>query len=86
MTPEQQVLQNNVRRAFWQQVLKIVTADLERVVLEEAFVLALPPRTIFARHPDLFEDIKLVYALKRNLINRLVRSREFRQLYEDFFL
>jgi len=86
ITPEQQVLQNNARQAFWQQVLKIVTADLERMVLEEAFVLALPPRTIFARHPGLFEDVAQVYALKRNLINRLVRSREFRQLYEDLFL
>jgi DNA-directed RNA polymerase specialized sigma24 family protein len=86
MTPEQEVLQNNARRAFWPQVLMIVTADLERLVLEEAFVLGLPPRKIFARHPDLFEDVAQVYALKRNLINRLVRSREFRQLYEDFFL
>jgi hypothetical protein len=86
MTPEQQVLQNNARLALWQQVLKIITADLERVVLKETFVLALPPRKIFARHPDLFEDVELVYALKRNLINRLVRSRELRQLYEDLFI
>jgi len=86
MTPEQQVLQNNARLAFWQQVLKIVTADLERVVLKETFVLALPPRTIFARHPDLFADVELIYALKRNLVSRLVRSRELRQIYEDLFM
>jgi hypothetical protein len=85
-TPEQVVLQNNVRLAFWRQVLKIVTSDLERVVLRETFVLALPPRQIFVRHPDLFEDVALVYALKRNLVNRLVRSRELRRLYEDLFM
>src|ERR687886_111443 len=68
MTPEQEVLQNTMRLAFWQQVFKIVTEEPERVVLEETFVLALPPRQIFARHPDLFEHVDLVYALKRNLL------------------
>jgi len=86
MTPEQQVLQNNARRAFWREVFKIVTSDLERVVLFESFVLALPPRQIFARHLELLEDVALVYALKRNLVNRLIRSRELRQLYEDLFM
>jgi hypothetical protein len=86
LTPEQQVLRKNARLVFWKQILKIVTADLERVVLKETFVLALPPRRIFARHPGLFKDVAQVYALKRNLINRLVRSRELRQLYEDLFM
>ena len=85
-TPEQEVLQNNMRLAFWQQVFKIVTSEPERVVLEETFVLTLPPRRIFARHRDLFEDVDLVYALKRNLLSRLERSRELRRLCEDLFM
>lgn len=85
-TPEQQVLYGNARLAFWQQVFKIVTDDLERVVLKETFVFALPPRKIAARHPNLFEDVAQVYALKRNLTNRLVRSREFHQICEEFLL
>jgi len=83
-TPEQHVLYSNARQVFWQHVLKIVTAELERLVLKETFVFALPPRAIFARHPDLFESIDQVYALKRNLTNRLVRSREFRRICEEF--
>ena len=85
-TPEQEVLQKAIRRAFWQQILRIVTSASERVVLKESFVLALPPRKICARHPDLFQDVAMVYAVKRNLVNRLMRSRELRQLYEDLFL
>lgn len=85
-TPEQEVLLNNIRLAFWREIFKIVRSVHERVVLEETFVHALAPRQIFARHPDLFADVDIVYAVKRNLISRLVRSRELRQLYEDLFL
>jgi DNA-directed RNA polymerase specialized sigma24 family protein len=86
VSPEQEVLQNNMRLAFWRQVFKIVTAEPERVVLKETFVLALPPRKIFARHRDLFEHVDLVYAAKRNLIGRLERNREFRRLCEELFM
>ena len=85
-TPEQEVLQNTIRLAFWRQVFRIVRSAHERLVLKEAFVLALPPRKIHARHPEMFADVAIVYAIKRNLINRLMRNRELRQLYEDLFL
>jgi DNA-directed RNA polymerase specialized sigma24 family protein len=83
MTPEQVVLAATSQDELWRLVVGLVTTEHERVVLVESFVLDLPPRTILERHPDLFADVTAVYAAKRNLLNRLHRSRELQRLYDD---
>ena len=62
---------------------KLVSSEHERIILVESFVLGLPPRTILERHQDCFEDVPAIYGAKRNLLNRLERSRDLRQLYQD---
>jgi len=45
--------------------------------------LGLPPREILERHQDCFADVPAIYGAKRNMLNRLGRSRDLRQLYRD---
>jgi DNA-directed RNA polymerase specialized sigma24 family protein len=78
-TPEQIVLHEAECRELWHFVSQVVATTQERTILDECFVLDLPPRLILTRHPDLFATIGAVYAAKRNLLDRLRRSPELRQ-------
>jgi DNA-directed RNA polymerase specialized sigma24 family protein len=82
--PEQIVLATLDRDALWQAVIALVDTPTERIVLVESLVYGLPPRTIRARHPQLFSGIAAVYSTKRNLFNRLQRSPDVLQLREEF--
>ena len=83
-TPEQLVLVDLDHAVLWHAVLALATTPAERVVLVESFVDGFPPRTIRARHPELFPDIATVYHIKRNLFDRLQRNRDLLQLREEF--
>jgi RNA polymerase sigma factor (sigma-70 family) len=85
-TPEEQVVNANSRAELWKLLNSLVSNPHERIVLVESFVLALPPRAIFERHHDCFADVLEIYSLKRNLLNRLERSHDLQQLYQELFL
>jgi hypothetical protein len=74
------------REELWRIVTSLVVSEQERVVLVESYVFDLPPRAILARHPGLFADVPSVYSAKRNLLNRLQRSRELQRLREEQFV
>lgn len=82
-SPEQIVVDDAVRTALWKAIAPLVTSEREYIVLIESYVHALAPRQIQARHPSCFADANEVYGVKRNLINRLLRSRDLKRLYED---
>jgi DNA-directed RNA polymerase specialized sigma24 family protein len=82
-TPEELVLGAQSRDELWQLLNKLISNEHERIILIESFVLGLPPRTILERHKDRFEDVPAIYGAKRNLLNRLERSRDLRKLYQD---
>jgi DNA-directed RNA polymerase specialized sigma24 family protein len=82
-TPEELVLGAQNRHELWRLVGKVASNDDDRIILIESFVLALPPRAILERHPERFADVPAIYAAKRNLLNRLERSRDLRQLYRE---
>jgi len=82
-TPEQIVLTAALRDELWPIVAGMIMSEQERLVLEESYMLDLPPRAILERHPDLFADIAEVYGAKRNLLNRLHRSQELQRLYRE---
>jgi hypothetical protein len=83
-TPEQIVVERTARAALWRMVARMVTCEAERIVLEESFVLALPPREILDRHPEHFADVGAVYGAKRNLLNRLMRCRDLQKLRDEW--
>jgi DNA-directed RNA polymerase specialized sigma24 family protein len=81
--PEQIVLAKIERAALWSIVDSVVATQSERIVLIESYTYDLPPRAIHVRHPQLFATVADVYAVKRNLIDRLQRNRELRSLYAE---
>ena len=83
ITPEDLVVGAQSRAELWRVINKLVSNEHERIVLIESFVLGLPPRAILERHQDRFADVPTVYGFKRNLLNRLGRSRDLRQIYRD---
>ena len=78
-TPEQIVLHEAECSELWHLVSQVVATAQERTILDECFVLDLPPRLILTRHPNRFATIDSIYVAKRNLLNRLRRSPELRQ-------
>jgi hypothetical protein len=82
-SPEALVLQDLDRAELWRLVGGLTHGEQERIVVVESFVFDLRPRTILARHPELFADIDAVYAAKRNLLARLKGSRLLREMFEE---
>jgi DNA-directed RNA polymerase specialized sigma24 family protein len=80
---EQRVLDEMERAELWQLVNSLINTERERVAVYERFVLDLPPRTIYARHKQLFPDIQAVYAAIRNLCERLRRHKRLTELYAE---
>ena len=81
-TPEQIVLDDLGRHELWQIVIELAATSAERIVLVETFAWDLPPRTIQARHPRVFDDVASVYRAKRNVLARLRHNQELRHLYD----
>jgi DNA-directed RNA polymerase specialized sigma subunit len=73
-TPEE-LLQ---RDEFWQLIKKKSKDPKEYTVVYASFSLALSPREILAEYPGLFSDIKEIYQLKANLLDRLERDEEMK--------
>jgi len=83
-TPEQIVLATLDRDALWRAAIALVATPAERVVLVESLVYDLPPRMIWARHPQLFPDIATIYSTKRSLFNLLQCNPDLLRLREEF--
>jgi DNA-directed RNA polymerase specialized sigma24 family protein len=78
--PEEQALDNVARAEFWSLIESRLRSEAERVVLHRSFVLGMKPGDIYSGRPDLFRTVGEVYALKRNLLERLGRDVELRRL------
>ncbi len=72
---EQAVLDDITRQRFWQEVLALLTNEAEEKVVFSYFVLGMKPRQIQAAYPETFPSVELVYQTKRNVLNRLRRSK-----------
>jgi hypothetical protein len=83
-TPEQIVLAEVEREELWRVVSALATTRAEQVVLVESLAYGFPPRTILARHPQLFADVAAVYSAKRNLFARLQRNRDLLRINDEY--
>jgi DNA-directed RNA polymerase specialized sigma24 family protein len=81
--PEQAVLEELDRAELWRLILNMTHSLQEQIIVRECLVYALPPRTIQARHPEIFADVMHVYRVKRNLINRFQRNHDLQQLWQE---
>lgn len=75
-TPEE-ILQKG---ELWQLIKKRLKDEKEYVVVYASFNLDLSPREILVEYPGLFHDIKEIYQYKANVIARLERDSEVREL------
>ena len=82
-TPEDLVVGALSRNELWGLLNRLVASEHERIILIESFVLGLPPRAILERHQERFADVPAIYSAKRNLLNRLERSRDLQRMYQD---
>jgi len=73
--PSAEVVANIAQVELWNAIDRELRNDAERLVVRLSFAAGLSPREIRALHPDQFPDVSEVYRLKRNLIERLRRSK-----------
>jgi DNA-directed RNA polymerase specialized sigma24 family protein len=73
--PAETVINHLVLRDLWQAAGGIVTCEQERLILEQHYALGVPLRELPSGYPQLFPTIDGVYSIKRNLLQRLRRSR-----------
>jgi DNA-directed RNA polymerase specialized sigma24 family protein len=64
---------------LWQAITQEVTDGAERLLLYLSAALDLSPRQIHARYPSLYPTVQDVYRMKRNVLDRLRRSRVVRE-------
>ncbi len=79
-SPEAQVANRSQAETLWRWITQRLKNDLERQVIYCSYVLDLKPGEIFAAHQDLFEDVREIYQIKENVLARLRRDRELREL------
>ena len=77
---EDQTLDRLHREAFWQEIDARMRTEKERRVVYGSFVLALKPRELYTQCQDVFSDVKEVYRVKENVLARLRRDAELREL------
>ncbi len=78
--PDEEAVGRVEREEFWHFIDAQLNDEIERVVVYCSFVLGLTPRAIFARRHDLFATVNDVYNVKRNVLGRLSRNSQLRQM------
>jgi DNA-directed RNA polymerase specialized sigma24 family protein len=77
---EARAIDQVVLDALTRAITSRLQGEEEKVVAALSWTYGLRPSEIQARRPDLFPDVRRVYQVKRNILNRLQRDREFKKL------
>ena len=73
---EGEISSQGVQRRFWSFILERLNSEEEVAVIHDLFVLSLKPREILARRERLFDDVRQIYRIRENVIDRLRRDDE----------
>ncbi len=73
------------QQAFWQQIQRRLSDEREQQLLYYRYTLGLKPRQVCEHFPSEFPDINEVYSITQNILARLRRDEELRQLFQDEF-
>lgn len=79
-SPEEQAIDQSERRTLWDLLEARLHDRKERLVIHGSFVLDLKPHEILDQFPGEFSDIDEIYRVKQNVISRLRRDSELRNL------
>jgi hypothetical protein len=74
-----QVLDRVDAHDLWRAIYAELPDAHERLVAQLSFVAGMSPREILDRHPETFRDVFDVYRTKRNMVDRLRRSRSLQE-------
>ncbi len=77
---EEQSVAQAQRQTFWRLIDERVGDERERMVLYGSFVLGLKPKDLHARFQGQFASVNEIYRVKQNLLERLRRDAELRQM------
>lgn len=80
------VLDGLQRQAFWQQIQRRLHDVREQQLLYYRYGLGLKPRQLCEHFPDEFPDVNEVYGMTQNILARLRRDEELRQLFLSEFV
>jgi DNA-directed RNA polymerase specialized sigma24 family protein len=80
VNPEDEAFGRLRRQEFWQQINARLNSDKERLVVYCSFELGLKPREIYAQHRRAFRGVDEIYRVKENVLARLGRDDELRNL------
>ena len=83
---EQMVLTDMQRAECWRLVHARLQDDKERIVIEHCFVLGVKPRQVYEHFSDRFSEVREVYRMKRNILDRLQRDPELKRFVGEFML
>jgi DNA-directed RNA polymerase specialized sigma24 family protein len=67
---------------FWKLIDTLLNSVTERLVIYYSFIQGMKPSEIFAERPDMFASVNEVYTTKRNVLERLGRNQELRELLQ----
>lgn len=79
-SPDEEAMEHIHRQEFWQYIETQLNDEAERILVYNFFVLGMKPGDIFEANQHIFESVKDVYNVKRNVLGRLSRNAELRQL------
>lgn len=79
-SPDEEAVSRVDREEFWRFINEQLNGEVERVVVYCSFVLGLTPRAIYAKRSELFSSVNDVYNVKRNVLGRLSRNQQLRQM------
>jgi hypothetical protein len=79
--PAEDVVSALAAQSLWQIIQEELNSEEERVLLYLAYVQGLKPGEICSQRRELFPSVDDVYRIKRNVLERLRRSRRLQLLY-----
>jgi len=79
-SPDEEAMKRVNCEEFWSYVDTQLNSEAERVVVFRSFVLGMKPGDIYTEYQHLFQNINDVYNVKRNVLGRLSRDPELRQM------
>lgn len=80
---EGETIERSQQQEFWRQINLRLADEREQAVVFGSFVLAMKPAELQLRYPHLFGDVREVYRIKQNVLDRLRRDPELQKLRAD---
>jgi hypothetical protein len=78
--PAEDVVSNMAAQSLWQVIEEELHGQDERIVIYQAYVQGMKPSEISSQYRHHFPTVDDVYRVKRNVLERLRRSRRLQML------